>query len=68
MCFHSDKGWKLKNVPFSFYPWCIQSELSLVKHGQQSKVRRVLKLTGSPLFNTGLTFDYYPCFTRDNSD
>ena len=28
------KGWKLKNVPFSFYPWCIQSELSLVKHGQ----------------------------------
>ena len=29
-----DKGWKLKNVPFSFYPWCIQSELSLVKHGQ----------------------------------
>ena len=28
------KGWKLKNVPFPFYPWCIQSELSLVKHGQ----------------------------------
>ena len=38
-----DKGWKLKNVPFPFYPWCIQSELSLVKHGQYSKVRTVLK-------------------------
>ena len=25
-CLHP-KGWKLKNVPFSFYPWCIQSEL-----------------------------------------
>ena len=42
------KGWKLKNVPFSFYPWCIQSELSLAKHGQYSKVRTVLKLSGSP--------------------
>ena len=29
---NNKKGWKLKNVPFSFYPWCIQSELSLVKH------------------------------------
>ena len=52
------KGWKLEKVPFSFYPWCIQSELSLVKHGQKSKVRTVLKLSGSPLFKTVLTFDY----------
>ena len=29
-----NKGWKLKNIPFSFYPWCIQSDLFLVKHGQ----------------------------------
>ena len=36
-----DIGWTLKKGTFSFYPWCIQSEseLSLVIHGQQSKVR-----------------------------
>ena len=27
------KGWNFKKVTFSFYHWCVQSELSLVKHG-----------------------------------
>ena len=27
-----------------------------------------MKLSGSQLFKTVLTFDYWPCFTRDNSD
>ena len=52
--FHQPKGWKLEKVPFSFYPWCIQSELSLVKHGQKSKVKTVLKSSGSQLFKTDL--------------
>ena len=63
-----NKVCKLKYVPISFYPWCIQPELSLVKHGQKSKVRTVLKLSGSQLFKTVLTFNYRPCLTRDNSD
>ena len=46
------KGWSLKNVWFSFYPWCVQSELSLVKHGQKSKIR---DLSFSKLF---LLFDH----------
>ena len=54
------EGWCLKNVWFSFYPWCVQSELSLVKHCQKSKV--------SQLFKPVLTFDFWPCFTRDNSE
>ena len=33
-----------KNVWFSFYPWCVQSKLSLVKHGQKSKIGMVLKI------------------------
>ena len=37
------KGWNFKKVTFSFYHWCVQSELSLVKHGLKSKVRTVLK-------------------------
>ena len=38
------KGWKLKKVWFSFYPWCAQSELSLVKHGQKAEILRFSKL------------------------
>ena len=37
------KGWNFKNVTFYFYPWCVQSELSLVRHGHASKVRTVMK-------------------------
>ena len=54
------KGWCLKNVWFCFYHCCVQSELTLVKHGQKSKVRTALKSWD--------TFDFWQCFTRDNSD
>ena len=30
--FFVPKGWDLKKGLFSFYPLCVQSELSLVKH------------------------------------
>ena len=50
------KGWNLKKGWFSFYSWCIQSELSLVKHGQKSKVRTVLKFSGSQILF--LIFDH----------
>ena len=43
---------------FSFYPLCVQSELSLVKHVQKSKVRTVFKFPESQLFKTVLTFDF----------
>ena len=62
------KGCYLKYVPFSFYPWCIQSGLSLVKHGQYSKVRTVLKSWDPDNFKTVLTFNHWLCFTRDNPD
>ena len=32
-----------------YKPWCVQTELSLVKHGQKSKVRTVLILRFSKL-------------------
>ena len=64
----SIKGWNFKNVPISFYTWCVQSELSLVKHGQKSKVSTVLKSWDPEVFETVLTFDFWPCFTRDNLD
>ena len=51
------KGWDLKKGLFSFNSWCVQSELSLVKYGQKSKVRTVLKTSGFQLFKTVLTFD-----------
>ena len=44
--------------PISYYPWCDESDLSLVKQGQKSKVRTVLKLSRSLLFKTVLTFDF----------
>ena len=47
-----------KNVTFYFYPWCVQSALFVVKHGQKSKVRTVLKTSGSQLFKTVLTFEF----------
>ena len=58
------KGWNLKKFPFPFYPWSFQADLSLIKHGQNSKVRKVLKFSGSQLFKGVLTFDFWPCFTR----
>ena len=41
------KGWDLKKGLFSFYPLCVQSELSLVKPVQKSKVRTVFKFSES---------------------
>ena len=55
-CF--SKRWDLKNVCFSFYSWCVQPELSLIKHGQ--KVRTVLKSWDPEVFKTVLTFDFWP--------
>ena len=38
--------------------WCFQSDLSQTNHGQNSKIRTVLKFSGSQLFKTVLTFDF----------
>ena len=65
--FHT-KGCYLKYVPFSYYPWCIQSGLSLVKHSQYSKVRKVFKSWDPDNFKTVLTFNHWLCFTRDIPD
>ena len=64
--FHT-KGCYLKYVPFSYYPWCIQSGLSLVKHSQYSKVRTVLKSWDPDSFQNCPYF-FLPFITRDNSD
>ena len=62
------KGWNFKKwSSFLFTLGVFKFELSLVKYGQKSKVRTVLKTSGSQLFKT-FTFDLWPCFTRDNSD
>ena len=60
------KGWDLKRGLIPFYPLFVQSELSLVKYVQKSKVRTVLKSQDLSFFKNVLTFDIWPCFTRDN--
>ena len=61
------KGWSLKIVfsffKFSFHPWCVQSELSLVKHGQKSKVRTVLKRLNTPRVKRKRDIFKFPSFT-----